>query len=456
MTLGNGAMERPNWSGLRVGESFPLAVVAVMESALVTDAVVYETGQVGRIAVACSGGRNVNVTMTSERVTWRSGSITGSEPVTDHPLRQMGRILGAISQGRAAFGYLGFQVAYLLHGRRPRGASDDVIAHFIVPDVELRWDGGPLEVYAVDPALGDAIAVLSDARFKELSLPTRQVEVESEVDRTRYEPMVNEVLARIRAGVLRKAIISRKLELPFGVDLARSFNVGRQQNTPARSFLFRLGTLGAMGFSPEIVLSVDEDGFVLTEPLAGTKPLGANRDANRAWREELYWDPKECYEHVISVRLAAEELASVCDPDTVMVRDLIDVRERGTVQHLGSRVSGRTSPPSNPWGVLEAVFPAVTASGIPKGPALETIDQLEPEARGAYGGAVCVVEPDGSFDSALVLRSIFQTEGRTWLQAGAGVVEQRIQQRSSSRRPTRCAPSQAAWFLHTEGGRPVC
>jgi anthranilate/para-aminobenzoate synthase component I len=44
--------------------------------------------------------------------------------------------------------------------------------------------------------------------------------------------------------------------------------------------------------------------------------------------------------------------------------------------------------------------------------------------RGLYSGAVLTVEHNGALDAALVLRTIFQQDGKTWLRAGAGIVEQ--------------------------------
>jgi anthranilate/para-aminobenzoate synthase component I len=55
--------------------------------------------------------------------------------------------------------------------------------------------------------------------------------------------------------------------------------------------------------------------------------------------------------------------------------------------------------------------------------ACSAIRRYEQQPRGLYSGAVITVDTDGGLDAALVLRSIFQAGGRTWLRAGAGVVE---------------------------------
>jgi anthranilate/para-aminobenzoate synthase component I len=105
------------------------------------------------------------------------------------------------------------------------------------------------------------------------------------------------------------------------------------------------------------------------------------------------------------------------------------IRERGSVQHLASQVSGQLAPGRAEWDAFGAVFPAVTASGVPKIPAYESIRTYEPQARGLYAGSVMTVDQDGSMDAALVLRSVYRREGRTWLRAGAGIVSQSVPER---------------------------
>ncbi|CAL5246962.1 hypothetical protein PASLES2_24925 [Pseudomonas aeruginosa] len=97
---------------------------------------------------------------------------------------------------------------------------------------------------------------------------------------------------------------------------------------------------------------------------------------------------------------------------------------RGSVQHLASRVNGRLHEGRTAWDAFEALFPAVTASGIPKQAGIEAIGRFERTARGWYSGCMLVVDSQGALDAALVLRSIYQREGESWLQAGAGIVGQ--------------------------------
>ena len=73
--------------------------------------------------------------------------------------------------------------------------------------------------------------------------------------------------------------------------------------------------------------------------------------------------------------------------------------------------------------VLRATFPAGTMTGAPKVRAMEIIDELEPERRGPYAGAVgYIAAGDGRMDLAITIRTCVIAGGVANVQAGAGIV----------------------------------
>jgi salicylate synthase len=228
----------------------------------------------------------------------------------------------------------------------------------------------------------------------------------------------------IAADRFRKVILSRSIPVDGEIDLIASYQEGRRQNTPARSFLLRLGGLAAAGFSPETIVEVAPDGSFSTQPLAGTRARHGDAATDAALHDELLSDPKEVYEHAVSVQIAQDEVSAVSVPGSVSVAEFMRVVERGSVQHLASRVRGRLRPGATCWDAFARLFPAVTASGLPKAGACAAIARHEDGPRGLYSGAVLTVDGDGGMDAALVLRTLYQQAGRTWLRAGAGIVGQ--------------------------------
>lgn len=248
-----------------------------------------------------------------------------------------------------------------------------------------------------------------------------------------YGRAVSRTVRDIRAGLLEKAVVSRQVPLPAEPrpDFPATYLAGRRANTPARSYVLDLGGYRAAGFSPETVLEVEDDGRVSTQPLAGTRALGADPAENERRRAELLSDPKEIHEHAVSVRLAWEEMAAVCRPGSVVVEEYMAVRPRGSVQHLASRVTGRLRPDAGPWDAFASLFPAITATGVSKRAALQALARHEEGPRGLYGGAVFRGSTSGALDAALVLRTLIGAGDEAWLRAGAGVTAQSSPERET-------------------------
>ena len=238
-----------------------------------------------------------------------------------------------------------------------------------------------------------------------------------------YKKIVKAAVAEIKEPQYQKVILSRKIPLSHEIDLVASYVAGRRANTPARSFLLNLGDIKAAGFSPETVVEVDENRIVSTQPLAGTRAMGSDTVEEIELRKELLNDSKEIAEHAISIKLAFDEMLQVCDGDSIILSDFMTIAKRGTVQHIASRLRGKLKATCNPWHAFKALFPAVTATGIPKRESILAIGKYETEKRNLYSGCVMTYDSNGRMDAALVLRSFFQKSDKAWLHAGAGIVD---------------------------------
>ncbi|WP_280463056.1 salicylate synthase [Nocardia carnea] len=390
---------------VRSHNSDPLTLAAaIAASGHLTDYVVYEDGDRWYIAGNPIGA----VTVGPDRLHSTLGG-NHTESWCGNPWPRIHAALDRAPVHRwRAYGWACFELC-----RPATAAPDDILAHFMVPGVELeithtavhiRCLGGPFELDLPDTSA---------------AVPAPRPVAVDAVDPA-YLLRVEEALDRIRHGEFDKVIMSRRVDVPFAVDMPATYATVRRENTPARSFLLDLGGWQAAGVSPETVLEADGDGLATTQPLAGTRARTGDAERDRALRDDLLSDPKEIYEHATSVRLAYTELDSV--GSTTRVSEFLTVKERGSVQHLASRVETLLPADRTSWDALAAVYPAITASGIPKAPACAAIDDLEPGTRGLYSGAVVRADSTGFLDAALVLRAVYQRGGRSWLRAGAGVV----------------------------------
>lgn len=320
-----------------------------------------------------------------------------------------------------AFGWVAFEFGVHRYGLQQRLAPHTPLARVFSPRTRIMVSEKEIRLFDAGIRHREAIDRLLATGVREVP-QSRSVDVSD--DPSGFRRRVAVAVDEIAAGRYHKVILSRCVEVPFAIDFPLTYRLGRRHNTPVRSFLLQLGGIRALGYSPELVTAVRADGVVITEPLAGTRALGRGPAIDRLARDDLESNSKEIVEHAISVRSSLEEITDIAEPGSAAVIDFMTVRERGSVQHLGSTIRARLDPSSDRMAALEALFPAVTASGIPKAAGVEAIFRLDECPRGLYSGAVVMLSADGGLDAALTLRAAYQVGGRTWLRAGAGIIEE--------------------------------
>jgi anthranilate synthase component 1 len=94
------------------------------------------------------------------------------------------------------------------------------------------------------------------------------------------------------------------------------------------------------------------------------------------------------------------------------------------VQHLVSRVRGELRPGLDALHAYRACANAGTLTGAPKPMAMALLRELEPAARGCYGGAVGYLLQDGRCDTCIAIRSLRHRDDGWFARAGAGIVAQ--------------------------------
>ncbi|MER7837607.1 salicylate synthase [Streptomyces sp. NPDC096040] len=385
-----------------------------------------------------AAGSAVTLTATADRITARADGRAWTSEAGAQPLEVFAEALAALGNAggteRHFYGWAAFELAHVLHGDPAAGGTGPLL-HALVPCVDVSLTRDRAVIRAVDEAwaqkAGDLLAEPPAAQNAVGEVTPAEAERIIAEGATAYGQAVARTVADIRAGLLEKAVLSRKVPLAAGprTDFAASYLAGRRANTPARSYLLDLGARRAAGFSPETVLEVGEDGGVSTQPLAGTRALGTDPAENERRRTELLTDPKEIHEHAVSVRLACDEMEAACRPGSVVVEEFMTVKPRGSVQHLASRVTGRLRSGAGPWDAFASLFPAITATGVSKRAALGVLARYEEGPRGLYGGAVFRGSTGGSLDAALVLRTLLAEGDEVWLRAGAGVTGQSLPER---------------------------
>ena len=259
--------------------------------------------------------------------------------------------------------------------------------------------------------------VLGDAPEPQLEFRTARADFEAAVDAAKVAIVDGEVF---------QVVLSQRLDLDCPASPLDVYRTLRTINPSPYMYYFELtdaagGRFAVVGSSPETLVSV-QDGRVTTFPIAGSRPRGATPEEDVALEKELLADPKERSEHVMLVDLSRNDLVKVCEPTSVEVVELMAVRRFSHIMHICSTVVGRLREGATALQAFTATFPAGTLSGAPKPRAIALIDELEPAARGVYGGCVGYLDLAGNMDMAIAIRTAVVRDGRASVQAGAGIV----------------------------------
>ena len=343
-----------------------------------------------------------------------------------------------------AVGYLGYDLVRELE-RLPDQTEDDLQlpeGMLVFPRSVVVFDhlGQRLVLVAnvvvnqateLDAAYADAIRRI-DALAARLSVPVATVPTPlpaagppaaatSDLAPGRYQEMVRVAKEHIGAGDIFQVVPSQRFSVPTTADPFDVYRVLRVVNPSPYMYFLRLPGVTIAGSSPEVLVTVQGRRATM-RPIAGTRPRGADPEADLALEAELQADEKERAEHVMLVDLARNDLGRVSRPGTVRVDEFMRVERYSHVMHLVSDVVGELSEEVAAFDVLAASFPAGTVSGSPKVRAMEIIDDLERHRRGPYAGCVGYFDFSGNLDTCITIRTCVFVDGVAYCQAGAGVV----------------------------------
>ena len=130
------------------------------------------------------------------------------------------------------------------------------------------------------------------------------------------------------------------------------------------------------------------------------------------------------------VDLGRNDVGRLARYGSVRVTDFMTVERYSHVLHIVSQVEGELPADASAVDVFRATFPAGTMSGAPKVRAMEIIDEMEPERRGPYAGAVgYIAAGDRRMDLAITIRTCVLAGGTASVQAGAGIVADSVAER---------------------------
>jgi len=170
-----------------------------------------------------------------------------------------------------------------------------------------------------------------------------------------------------------------------------------------------------LSFSPELFFAL-KGRSAKAKPMKGTRPRGRTPEEDEAFKEELAASAKDRAENLMIVDLLRNDLSRVANAGSVRVEKPFEVESYPTVHSMVTTIRATLREGTGAVDMIRALFPCGSITGAPKIRAMELIDEVERDARGAYCGAIGRIGPNpgGEGDDAafnVAIRTIRLTPG---------------------------------------------
>ena len=195
----------------------------------------------------------------------------------------------------------------------------------------------------------------------------------------------------------------------------------RALNTAPFSGYLNLPNLQVLSSSPERFLKVTQR-LVETKPIKGTRPRKTDIFEDEQQKQSLQNSHKDKSENLMIVDLLRNDIGKTCKKGSVKVPLIFNVESYATVHHLVSTVTGVLEDDQHALDLLKTCFPGGSITGAPKIRSMEIIEELEPNRRGVYCGAIGYIGFNGNMDTNIAIRTLVHSDNTIRFWAGGGIV----------------------------------
>ena len=271
----------------------------------------------------------------------------------------------------------------------------------------------------------DLAAIHTRLQLKDDAAPRDPFRVVSDIRHNMQRQDYARAFARIQRYILEGDCYQVNLTQRFSADVQGdpwlAYARLRQLNPAPFAAYMQTPEGAVLSSSPERFLRLTGDA-VETRPIKGTRPRSADPDEDREQALALQNSLKDRAENVMIVDLLRNDLGRTCRTGTVRVPELFTLESFATVHHLVSTVTGLLDEQASATDLLRASFPGGSITGAPKLRAMEIIEELEPQWRSIYCGAIGYIGFNGNMDTNIAIRTLAMAAGRMHCWAGGGIV----------------------------------
>ena len=315
---------------------------------------------------------------------------------TDHDLTAVKNcfteITAALAKGEFIVSAFAYELGRLIH-KLPQRVSDSEKPHPLIEAWSFT-DVKKLSKQEVDDCISQKLALLDPSQTN-----AGVMDVQASLHEQQYAADIGAIQEFIRSGDSYQINHTYRITgKTYGAPLALYSKLRERQPGRFGAYIEHKDCF-LLSQSPELFIARDGD-TLKAMPMKGTA------SALSAVARSLSDDPKNQAENVMIVDLLRNDLSRISLPGSVTVPNLFEVARHGDVLQMTSTVQGQIKPEVSLFDVFNAVFPCGSVTGAPKKRSMEIIQELEPEDRGYYCGALGWLDPNGNFAFSVPIRTV--------------------------------------------------
>ncbi|MDI1292860.1 MAG: aminodeoxychorismate synthase component I [Methylobacter sp.] len=249
--------------------------------------------------------------------------------------------------------------------------------------------------------------------------------IKSNMDKEAYVDAFNRIKHYLREGDCYQVNLAQRFVADCEGDPWTAYQTLRKLNAAPFSCYLNLPEVQILCSSPERFLKLT-DGVVETKPIKGTRPRKLDYAEDQQQIKNLEASNKDRAENLMIVDLLRNDISKTCKSGSVKVPMLFDVESYATVHHLVSTVTGLLAENQHALDLLKSCFPGGSITGAPKIRAMEIIEELEPNRRGVYCGAIGYIGFNGNMDTNIAIRTLVHSKNTIRFWAGGGIVNDSV------------------------------
>ena len=274
----------------------------------------------------------------------------------------------------------------------------------------------------------------NDAQWQELIeqfsiLPTSQSEtpfcvtsaITSNMDENTYATAFKKIKQYLKEGDCYQVNLAQRFVANCTGAPWTAYLKLRALNTAPFSCYLNLPNVQVLSSSPERFLKVTQR-LVQTKPIKGTRPRKTDIFEDEQQKQSLQNSDKDKSENLMIVDLLRNDIGKTCKKGSVKVPLIFNVESYATVHHLVSTVTGVLEDDQHALDLLKTCFPGGSITGAPKIRSMEIIEELEPNRRGVYCGAIGYIGFNGNMDTNIAIRTLVHSNDTIRFWAGGGIV----------------------------------